>query len=157
MTWLHNNYIKWNDQFWKWDNDSRRDEVLLHKEGRDSAQVPQKVMMGPVEEHVQHLHPVVFPRGWESRRPIAKITQTPRPMGQCGHHIRIRLPHLEKRWSQSKKCSKRKFKSHQKQINWIMLPYRWLWAQMSRRYLCCRALDTSEIILSVQQLPMDNR
>lgn len=56
-----------------------------------------------------------------------------------------------------KKCSKRKFKSHQQQINWITLPYRWLWAQMSRRYLCCRALDTSEIILSVMQLPMDNR
>lgn len=41
--------------------DSRGYEVLLHQEGRDATEVPQQVVVRPVQHHIQRLCPLVFP------------------------------------------------------------------------------------------------
>lgn len=78
--------------------DSQGDKVFLHEEGWDPTELPQDVMMGPIQHDVHQGHPVVFPQRGEARGAVSEPTHAPRPVGQRRDHSWVALSHLVWLW-----------------------------------------------------------
>lgn len=74
--------------------DLHRDEVLVHEDGRDAAELPQYVVVGPVQQHVQNPQPQPARRRQGPRGAVVKAAQPPGPVDESRDHVGVRLTHL---------------------------------------------------------------
>lgn len=78
------------------------DKVLLHQDGRHSAEFPQYVVVGPVQQDVQEPRPYLTPCRQGARCAIAEAAQSPWPMYERRDHVGVSLTHL---WTKQNKFS----------------------------------------------------